>query len=83
MMPVTTKERARGKWQSILPALGVSVRVIDGKHHPCPHCGGKDRFRFTDYGGTGGYICSQCGPGSGFDLLMKVNRPGFFGGRLV
>jgi putative DNA primase/helicase len=38
-----------------------------------PHCGGKDRFRFTDYQRTGGYICSQCGAGSGFDLLMKIN----------
>ena len=68
-----TKERARGKWRSILPGLGVSTSLIDGKHHPCPDCGGKDRFRFTDYKGTGGYICSQCGAGSGFDLLMKVN----------
>jgi putative DNA primase/helicase len=71
-MPENTKSRARGRWRSILPALGVSASLIDGKHHPCPHCGGKDRFRFVDYNGSGGYICSGCGNGSGFDLLMKL-----------
>lgn len=65
--------RARGRWREIHLALGVSGKLIDGKHHPCPLCGGKDRFRFTNYNGTGGYICSQCGNGSGFDLLMKLN----------
>jgi putative DNA primase/helicase len=68
-----TKDQASGKWRTILPALGVPPKLINGKHQPCPHCGGKDRFRFTDFHGTGGYICSQCGAGSGFDLLMKIN----------
>lgn len=63
--------RAKGRWRGILAAVGVSADLIDGKHHPCPFCGGRDRFRFTDYNGTGGYICSQCGNGSGFDFLMK------------
>lgn len=65
-------ERARGHWKGILAAVGVPAKLVDGKHHPCPFCGGKDRFRFTDYKGSGGYICSQCGNGSGFDLLMKM-----------
>lgn len=66
-------ERARGRWKGILVGLGVAAAIIDGKHHPCPLCGkGRDRFRFTDFNGTGGYICSQCGNGSGFDLLMKL-----------
>jgi putative DNA primase/helicase len=67
-----TRSRARGRWRSILTAFGVPERLVDGKHHPCPFCGGKDRFRFTDYQGSGGYICNQCGTGSGFDLLMKI-----------
>lgn len=67
-----TKEAARGKWRSILSALGVSTSLLDGKHHPCPRCGGKDRFRFTDYQGSGGFICNQCEKGSGFDLLMML-----------
>lgn len=66
-------ERARGHWRGILAALAVSPTLIDGKHHGCPICGqGKDCFRFADYDGTGGYICSRCGNGSGFDLLMAV-----------
>jgi putative DNA primase/helicase len=65
-------ERARGRWREILQALGVPAKLLDSKHHPCPHCGGKDRFRFTNYNGTGGHICTGCGNGSGFDLLMKL-----------
>jgi putative DNA primase/helicase len=65
-------ERARGHWRGILIALGIASKLVDKKHHPCPFCGGRDRFRFVDYDGTGGYICSRCGNGSGFDLLMKV-----------
>ena len=68
-----TKEDARGRWRSILPALGLPTALLDGKHHPCPRCGGKDRFRFTDYQGSGGFICNQCGNGSGFDLLMMLH----------
>ncbi len=67
-----TRERARGRWLAILQALGVPAKLIDGKHQSCPRCGGKDRFRFIDYDGTGGYICTRCGAGSGFDLLMML-----------
>ena len=42
----TTKERAVGRWKSILPAFGVTPQQLTGKHGPCPLCGGKDRFRF-------------------------------------
>ena len=63
-----TSDRARGKWRDILTTLGVSPMLIDGKHQPCPSCGGRDRFRFTDFQGSGGYICNQCRGGSGFDL---------------
>jgi putative DNA primase/helicase len=65
-------DRAKGRWKGILAAVGVPGDLTNGKHHPCPFCGGRDRFRFTDYNGTGGYICSQCGNGSGFDFLMKL-----------
>src|SRR5215207_6479393 len=67
------KERARGRWKEILPqVLGVSVRVLDGKHGPCPHCGGKDRWRFDNKNGEGTSICSQCGACDGVGLVMKV-----------
>jgi len=27
---------------------GIQAELLDGKHHPCPNCGGKDRFRVVD-----------------------------------
>jgi putative DNA primase/helicase len=71
MMPTT--ERARGNWHEILPVLGVDERFLTGRHGPCPMCGGKDRFRFTDMDGDGWYYCNQCGPGSGILLLRRLH----------
>jgi putative DNA primase/helicase len=68
-----TYRAAEGRWKEILGALGVSPKVLDGKHHPCPMCGGKDRFRFTDNLKQGNYFCSQCGAGQGMALVMGVN----------
>lgn len=71
MLP-SVRDVARGKWRSILVALGFDDKVLDGKHHPCPHCGGVDRFRFDDKGGNGTSYCSNCGASDGIGLLMKV-----------
>lgn len=68
------KAAARGNWPAILTALGVAENYTDTrKHQPCPYCGGKDRYRFTDHK-QGGFICNHCTPdgGSGFDLLMLL-----------
>ena len=48
--------------------LGLDERYLSGNHTDCPMCGGKDRFRFTDHGGGGIYICNQCGSGNGWTL---------------
>ena len=69
----TTLDAAHGHWQEILPDLGVPHRALNGKHQPCPACGGKDRFRFTDRHGDGDYFCSGCGAGKGVSLIAKVN----------
>jgi putative DNA primase/helicase len=71
-------DRARGRWHGILPALGIPSKLLNTrKHQPCPFCGGKDRFRYTDKDGEGRYICNPngngCGAGSGIDLVMKFN----------
>ena len=69
------KAAARGRWPEILRSLGVAENYTDTrKHQPRPACGGKDRFRFTDYKQGGGFICNHCTPegGSGLDLLMLV-----------
>lgn len=52
-------EEANGRWLEILPQLGIPAERLDGKHHPCPICGGIDRFRFADEW-TGGWICTHC-----------------------
>ena len=64
---ITTQ--AVGKWQSIFSSLGIDVG--NGKHCPCPICGGKDRFRFDNKDGRGTYICNQCGSGDGLELIKN------------
>ena len=60
---IPTKERARGRWRQILPALGIDAKFLTGRNCPCPICGGKDRFRFIDRrDGDGMWLCSQCQP---------------------
>lgn len=68
----TTLEAAHGRWREIAPMF-VSQKLLDGKHHPCPACGGKDRFRFHDKNGDGDYYCHGCGAGKGISLVSKVN----------
>jgi putative DNA primase/helicase len=73
---VPLRDRARGKWHGILLALGIPAHLLDTrKHQPCPFCGGKDRYRFTDKDGDGRYICNPngngCGAGDGIDFVMK------------
>lgn len=67
----TIKAEVIGRWPGIYQALGVKVRD-DGRHGPCPACGGKDRFRFDNKAGDGTYYCSGCGSGDGWSLLQKV-----------
>jgi putative DNA primase/helicase len=67
------RERTRGRWHGILTALGVDARYLVNKHGPCPICNaGKDRFRWDNKNGDGTYYCSQCGAGSGVDLVIKL-----------
>lgn len=75
-----------GMWPEAIQAISsVDARYFTGKHTDCPICqDGKDRFRFDDCNpdtgrrdGCGGYICSQCGSGSGLKLLMGVSGMNF------
>lgn len=65
-------ELARGKWHGILGEW-LDERTLKGKHGPCPMCKGNDRFRLDDKDGCGTWICSQCGAGDGYSLLMQIN----------
>lgn len=67
------QSEATGRWPGILARFGIAARW-DGKHGPCPLCGGKDRFRFDNKQGRGTYICNQCGAGDGMGLLMKTMK---------
>src|SRR5690348_7953651 len=44
--PMKLWERARGHWDAILAEAKIPAEVLDGRHHKCPECGGKDRFRY-------------------------------------
>lgn len=66
---------ARGKWPVILQMLRIDVPE-NGRHGPCPKCGGKDRFRLDDLDGRGTWICSQCGNGDGLDLVKLITGYG-------
>jgi hypothetical protein len=51
--------------------MGLPGEALDGRHQPCPKCGGTDRWRvFEDFDEKGGAICNQCLPnaGDGFEV---------------
>jgi putative DNA primase/helicase len=63
--------RTLGRWPSILSALGVDETTLSRRNCPCPFCGGKDRFRFTDQDGAGVWVCNACGSGNGYHFVQK------------
>lgn len=71
--PPPISDRARGRWRDILVGLGVPAQFLNGKHQPCPVCGGKDRARFDDKAGKGTYFCNNCGSGDGVKLLQTMH----------
>ncbi len=77
---VDIHQAARGRWKSILPALGVPASFLTGRHGPCPFCDGgakADRFRFDDKAGAGSFFCSKCGAGGGIDFVMRFKSCDF------
>ena len=70
-MKTDVTEEVRGKWFKVLKEIGIPENYLNGKNGPCPLCGGKDRFRFTDYKNEGLYICRGCGNGDGWKLIQK------------
>lgn len=72
-----TTQAAKGKWKGILMDLGVPDSFLNGKHGPCPLCGGTDRFRWDNQDGRGTYICNQCGAGDGMKLACAFTGKPF------
>jgi putative DNA primase/helicase len=79
-MAPKTLAAAEGRWPEILMAVaGLTSEQLTNRHQPCPHCGGKDRYRWTDDDGPGSWYCNQCGGrdgagggGTGMGLLMRI-----------
>lgn len=77
------RSAAAGQWVAILSAIGgIDPDLLDGRPHPCPKCGGTDRFRFTDTknSGQGAVLCNQCfrsGNGDGFAALTWLTGKKF------
>lgn len=62
---------ATGRWTEILTHFGLPAEALDGRHQPCPKCGGTDRWRvFDDFDEKGGAICNVClqNAGDGFQV---------------
>ncbi|QDT79187.1 Zinc-binding domain of primase-helicase [Gimesia maris] len=56
---IELKKSITGSARRLLIDNGVPSETLDGKHHPCPKCGGKDRFRAIDID-QGVLFCNQC-----------------------
>jgi len=67
---------AEGRWFSdVLPAHGFDRELLDGRHHPCPRCGGISMFHALDHE-SGAVTCDQCFTDEttdGFAALMWLN----------
>lgn len=82
---IDIKELARGQWKEILRALTsvTDEQLRLNKQQPCPFCGGKDRYTFTDYKGSGSWFCrGACAPdgrqvSNGFGFLMTYFNEDF------
>lgn len=74
------RSSASGRWVQILGNIGhLRSDWLDGRAHPCPKCGGKDRFRMID-SEAGALLCNQCfrsNNGDGFAALMWLTGMGF------
>ncbi|KAA1258363.1 Zinc-binding domain of primase-helicase [Rubripirellula obstinata] len=74
------KSLAAGRWFDILIAAGIDADKLNGKGHPCPKCGGRDRFAaFPNINGRGAVHCRHCftkgsspSPGDGLATLQWI-----------
>lgn len=71
------KAAIQGCWPETLQRMGIPAKLLDGRNHPCPACGGTDRFQFTVRGAGADYGRFACRGldeqgGDGFKLVMHV-----------
>ena len=62
--------KAAGREVDFLVSIGIPAESLDGNHHPCPKCGGKDRFRYDTEKRF--VICNQCFSHGNGDFLSAA-----------
>ncbi len=68
------RERATGReWDILRDVAGILEESLDGRHHPCPRCGGTDRFRCID-ALRGAVLCNQCFRQNNGDFIAAVQH---------
>lgn len=74
---MTINKDIRGKEETILAYYGLP-HITGNKHYPgeCPICGGKSKFRLSEWNGNVNYIC-VCGNGSLIDLIIAATGKEF------
>lgn len=78
MSRTTIHDLCRGRWMEIwTEVFGISPAVLDGKHHPCPGCGGEDRFRVNLRKLEHGVWFDGPEAKGGIDLCMHVSGLSF------
>lgn len=66
------KAAARGREVEILERVaGISAELLNGKGHPCPRCGGTDRFSLIDRD-AGAVLCRRCFEKNNGDFLAAI-----------
>lgn len=77
----TIKFAATSRWLELISRIGgVSQEILDGNHHPCPKCGGNDRFRMID-AKDGAVMCNKCfskSNGDGIAAIMWLTQMTFY-----
>ncbi|TWU07755.1 toprim domain-containing protein [Stieleria varia] len=76
---------ATGHWAFLLSRAGIPIEHLDGRGHPCPRCGGHDRFAaFDQLPIRGGVHCRRCftrgtdpRPGDGISTVRWMLGCGF------
>ncbi len=67
---------------ALIEVAGLAPEVLDGRPHPCPACGGKDRFNSDRQGALesdGKVFCNKpnCLTGDALHVIMKVKHRTF------
>ena len=60
-----------GQAVMMLESIGIERSLLDGKGHPCPKCGGRDRFSLID-ADRGAVLCRKCFNKKNGDIFAAV-----------